>query len=594
MEQPDAGQAKPASRIEAIHQWTKRTQEMLAHRAIKGLKFHRLYGLLRTKRLVWVALDKVLRSKGANTPGIDRVTKRDLLDPKAQAALVDEINRELCSKTYRPLSVRRVYVSEPGKAEKRSLGIVTIRDKIVQEMLRLVLEPIYEAKFHKHSYGFRPFRSTHYAALRSKDLIGRRGYNWVIKGNIRGCFDHIQQAKLLKVLRKTIKDERIIRLVKAMLKAGCMEDGGWRVTDEGIPQGGIASPLLANIYLNELDWYVHERWEGRSPSEKQRIKKNGGIPCFIVRYANDFLMMVKGTREQAERLKAEVAEYLEFALSLELSDEKTLITSSERGFDFLGFNIRKYRTGVSLITPSRKAMVKFRAKVKQLVWEGFSTGNKGGAIEHLNGYIIGWGMYYRRVSSARAFKKADHYVWWRVFRTSRRILNHRATPGQHYKANYIPYRFDIRKKNRRRRGKHYGAWADEAHTQAYIVVNLAFIPIRYLRFHPQLNPYVPEERAKLEKWVGTLDPHPDHLHGPVLYSDYGPEWDTLRKAVLEKAGHKCQECGKPIQGRQAHVHHLRRLRTHKSRKQANKFENLAALCQTCHNRVERRTRGSTD
>ena len=577
---------QPKTRMQALYQWTKRTQEVLAHRSIQGLSFHRLYNLMRTKRLVEVSLDKVLRNKGAMTPGVDGITKEDLVTAEDRARLVDEIHRELCAKTYKPLPVRKTYVPKPGKTEKRGLGIPTIKDRVVQEMLRAILEPIYEAKFYKHSYGFRPFRSTHHAALWCKNLIGRWGYTYAVEGDIRACFDRIQHLKLLKILRKTIKDERIIRLIRSMLKAGCMDDGAWHVTDEGIPQGGIVSPLLANVYLNELDWFVASKWETVGKVEKQRRTRHGtAFNCYIVRFADDFVALVRGTREQAVQLKAEIAEFLDTELHLELSVEKTLVTEVERGIDFLGFHIRKYPRA-TLITPSRKAMSKFREKVKERVREAFCLDDVA-AIVHVNRYLVGWGMYYRQVSSARAFRNADHYVWMRVWKTSRRRRNPRLTPAQHYKAHFIRYRFDIRKKNRWRRGGHYGAWANAAHSEAYIIVNIKFIPIRYTLFHPQLNPYVPEEREILEKRVGTLQPPPDQLPGPMVDPEYGIEWGTLRQTVLDKAGQRCHLCNKSIKGRTAHVHHRKKRNRFKSRKQANLLENLIALCPSCHRRAER-------
>ena len=578
--------AKPETRMQALYQWTKRTQEVLAHRSLQERKFHRLYNLMRTRRLVEVALDKVLRNKGARTAGVDGMTKADLATPEARAQLVDEIHRGLCSKTYKPLPVRRTYVPKPGKTEKRGLGIPTLKDRVVQEMLRCILEPIYEAKFHKHSYGFRPFRSTHHAALRCKSLIGRHGYTYAVEGDIRQCFDRIHHVKLLRILRRTIKDERIIRLVRDMLKAGCMEDGAWHVTEEGTPQGGILSPLLANVFLNELDWFVASKWETVSPVERERRTRRGAaLPCFIVRYADDFVALVRGTEQQAEQLKAEIAEFLKTELILELSEEKTLVTSVDKGFDFLGFNIRKYPRA-TLITPSRKAMSKFRDKVRQRGWEAFRL-NDAAAVVHLNRFLFGWGMYYRRVSSARAFKSADFYVWQRVWQTSRKRRNPKLTRAQHFRAHYVRYRFDRRRRNRWRRGGHYGAWADRTHSEAYIVTRLCFIPIRYVQLHPQLNPYVPEERAILERRIGLLEPSPDPISKTPDNARYGKEWKTIRRTVLEDAEYRCQQCGVSIRGRQAHVHHREKRKQYKSRKQANMLENLVALCPSCHRRADR-------
>lgn len=543
---------------------------------------------MRTKRLTEVALDSVLQNDGARTPGIDGITREDLKTVEARAQLVEELNRELCSKTYRHRPVRRTYIPKEN-GDQRPLGIPTIRDRVVQEMLRLILEPIYECHFYAHSYGFRPFRSTHHAALRLKDLIGKRGYNIAIEGDIRKCFDRIHHLKLLSILRKTIRDESILHLIRGMLSAGVMEDGLWQSSDEGTPQGGIVSPLLANIYLNELDQFIAAQWDRVSTVERNKRKYHRqALPCYIVRYADDFVVLITGTMQQAELLKAQIAAFLQNELHLELSPDKTLITDVRQGFDFLGFTIRKYAKA-TLITPSQKALRKFRQKAKQKVWEGFSTDTDAGAIEHLNRYLVGWAMYYRRVSSARAFRAADHYVWWRVFKTSHRLRSPKLSPGQHYKAHYLPYRYDIRTANRRHKGKHYGAWADEAHTTAYLVVNTQFIPIRYVRLHPQLNPYVPEQRAILDARIGQLDPPPDQLPGEVYHPEYGAEWSTLRRSVLKSAGYRCWRCQQPISGQTAHVHHRQKRKSFKIRKKANLLENLIALCPTCHKWAEVRT-----
>ena len=583
----DTTPSSETDRQASLDRWIKRTQEVLAFRSQQGRSFHRLFNLLRTKRLVEIALTNVLKNAGARTAGVDGVTKGDLNARKNREQLIDELHRALSTKQYRPAPVRRVYIPKPN-GDRRPLGIPTIKDRVVQEMLRLILEPIYEAKFYAHSYGFRPYRSTHHAALRVKDLIGRRGHTYAIEGDIRKCFDRIHHTKLLSILRQTVKDERVLHLIKDMLKAGVMEDGAWHVTDEGTPQGGIVSPLLANIYLNELDQFIYQKWGGLEDKVKSwRFYHQTALPCFLVRYADDFVVLVKGTREQAEQLKAEIAEFLAQTLSLELSAEKTLVTPVEQGLDFLGFTIRKYRN-VTLITPSKKAVQRFKAKVKACVELGFRADDTTGIVT-LNRLLVGWGMYYRRVSSMDAFRKLDHFIWWRVMRTAHRFRAFRHEPfGHFYKRRRVFYRFDINRKNRWRRSSHYGSWADEAHTQAYIVAQMQFIRIRYVQFHPQLNPYVPEERRKLEALKGLGEFLAEYRQNePVINEDYGPEWNVIRQTVLEDADHKCERCGQAIQGRTAHVHHIVPLKQAKSRKQANRRENLISLCPTCHSRAER-------
>lgn len=569
-------------RKEALRQWAKRTQEMLAYRSKQGLVFRRLWNLMRTKRLAEVALEHVLSNEGASTPGVDGITKRDLVTASQKQELIEQINRELCTKKYRPLPVRRVYIPKPGKVEKRPLGIPTIKDRVVQEMLRLILEPIYESKFHPHSYGFRPFRSTHHAIARAHFLIGRWDYHWVIEGDIRKCFDKIHHSRLLEILRKTIKDERIVRLVRQMLRAGCMEDNAWHLTEVGAPQGGIVSPLLANIYLNELDWFISAKFQDRPEKRRRRLKAQGKPGCYIVRYADDFVILVQGTEEQAEELKADVARYLDRELHLELSQEKTLVTHADNGFDFLGFNVRHYRsTGVVLTQPSRKAQKRFKEKLRQRAKDMSMFAGIGGIV-HLNRFIIGWGMYYRHGASKRTFQSLDHWTWHFLFRYTRHLHNVRSR-RKHYRNHFIPYRFDVRSANRRRGGCNYGFWIDRQQEQACIVTSLAFIPIKHARMFSQLNPYIAEERERLER-KGMMPSLPAK---PSPYPEYGAEWTEIRRVVLNRDGGKCRRCGKKVSGGTAHVHHRSKFRDCKRKRQANRLDNLITLCTKCHSQAER-------
>lgn len=157
---------------------------------------------------------------------------------------------------------------------------------------------------------------------------------------------------------------------------------------------------------------------------------------------------------------------------------------------------------------------------------------------------------------------------------------------QHFRAHYIPYRHDVRRQNRRFDGANYGVWLDEAHTQAFIVTRLSFLPIRYVRFHPQLNPYVPAERQELERVIGTLEPPPDQLPGLAFNPDYGPEWQTIRREILLAAGRRCQLCNQHVYSHNAHVHHRTKVND-LPRKQANQMANLVALCSACHSKAER-------
>lgn len=587
---PTAEADHTGTRAESLDRWLKQTQEALAHRRRQGQPLTHLFNLLRTKRLMEVALDRVLQNTGARTPGVDGITGNNLQtkDGHMRQTFLDELWGDICTKTYQPSPVRRVYIPKPN-GDRRPLGIPTIRDRVVQEMLRLILEPIYEPTFYAHSYGFRPFRAPHHAVVRLKDLIGRRGYTVAIEGDIRKCFDRIQHTHLLRILRRTIKDERIIKLVKQMLAAGVMEDGGWHLTEDGTPQGGICSPLLANIYLNELDQFIAAKWADLSKPERQRRRaQQTACPCYITRYADDFVVLVQGTMETAMQLKAEIATFLRQELQLELSAEKTLVTPVTTGFDFLGFHIRKYGDGVTLITPSRKAIATFKAQVKDRVARAFRESDTAGIVT-LNRYLRGWGAYYRRVSSSAEFKSLDQYVWWRVMRTTYRLrgTGQGASFAQFCRDHSIPYRCDLHQKNRHREGGHYGVWADIAHEHAYIITKLTFLRIEYINLHSQLNPYIPFDRYRLEQLAArqqwTTRPERNQ---PMINKAYGLAWEEARQAKLIAAEYRCERCGQAIKGQTAAVHHQIPLKQARTQAEGNMLENLICLCPGCHGQAE--------
>lgn len=344
--------------------------------------FTRLYRYLLRPDLYYVAYQNLYANKGAATKGVDNDTADGFSQEK-----IEKIIQSLKDGSYSPKPVRRTYIKKKNNSsKKRPLGIPTFTDKLVQEVLRMILESIYEPIFSKHSHGFRPNRSCHTAlSFLKKDFTG---ITWFIEGDITGCFDNIDHNVLITVISRKIKDARIHQLIWKFLRAGYMEDWKYNTTYSGCPQGGIISPLLANIYLNELDKFAettaekfyrkreHARYAeyDRISYEIRKIKMQletvtGEIktkllkqikklrkqlrktPCSsqtdkvmkYIRYADDFLIGIKGTKSECEMIKRQFSDFIQNNLKMELSKEKTLITHSSNPARFLGYDIRVRR-----------------------------------------------------------------------------------------------------------------------------------------------------------------------------------------------------------------------------------------------------------
>ena len=321
-----------------------------------------LWGWLTDPRILRHAWRRVASNRGARSAGVDGVTAESIRKKDGEQRFLDRLRSELRSGTYLPSPSRRKLIPKAGKpGQFRPLGIPTVKDRVVQGAIKILLEPIFEAQFWHVSYGFRPGRSTH-AALeyirraalphkRAKD--GRRDgmpYTWVIEGDIKGCFDNINHHHLMNRLRARVADQRVTRLVGQFLKAGVLAEQQFFRTDDGTPQGGIVSPLLANIALSAIE-ERYERWTYQTAKARADNPKRGMIAArnarmwdrsagrcvFLpIRYADDFVVLVSGTQEEAIAEKSALAEYLRQTTGLELSPEKTKVTAMSDGFEFLG------------------------------------------------------------------------------------------------------------------------------------------------------------------------------------------------------------------------------------------------------------------
>jgi len=250
-----------------------------------GERYRDLFNLVCQPAWLRQAYENIARNKGARTPGIDGMTQ-----PKWERRLeenLEHLRTELRDGRYEPQPCRRVYIPKKN-GKMRPLGIPTLQDRTAQEAVRMAIEPIFEADFADTSHGFRPDRSTQdaMAAVRVH-MINRKRMYYVIEGDIKGCFDAIHHKKLMSLLKRRIADKRILNVIWLFLKSGVTDDGLFSSTEHGTPQGGVISPLLANVYLHELDRYYHDRFTARPDSERRRCRRHGGNNAGYVRYADD-------------------------------------------------------------------------------------------------------------------------------------------------------------------------------------------------------------------------------------------------------------------------------------------------------------------
>ena len=396
--------ASPAvlNRWQSIN-WTRCEAEVrkLQVRIVKALKAKRV-GKVKSLQHILVnsfaakalAVRRVTMNTGGSTAGVDGVT---WLTPEERYKAISS----LTLRGYKPKPLRRVYI--PKKNGKlRPLGIPTIRDRAMQALFLLALEPVAETLADRNSYGFRRYRCCADAIDQIyKCLHKRTSAQWVLEGDIKGCFDHISHEWLLL---NVIIDARMLR---KWLGAGVIEKNVFHTTEEGTPQGGIISPTLANITLDGMEALL-DKYRTRKENGKTINRKVN-----LVRYADDFIITGE-SHEILEEIKADLIAFLK-ERGLELSEEKTLITHIDDGFDFLGFNIRKYRNGTLLIKPSEKSMKKFAKATHEIIYSMRSR-KQADVIEKLNRMIAGWVNYYRYVSSKKAFWRLDHTIFLQLRR----------------------------------------------------------------------------------------------------------------------------------------------------------------------------------
>jgi RNA-directed DNA polymerase len=389
-----------------------------------GRRFGDLFNLVYDPAFLVAAWERVSASKGAQTAGIDKATAAMIEAWVGVGGFLGQIRDLLKSGEFRPVEVRQVMVPKGNTGKFRKLGIPAIADRVVQASLKLVLEPIFEADFKPCSYGFRPNRRAHDAISEIHHLASApKNYHWVFETDIKACFDEIDHTALMDRLRARIKDKRICSLVKAFLKSGILtEPGNREETWTGTPQGGILSPLLANIALSALDDHFgrQRRQEMGTSWQREKRRRHGQGNWKLVRYADDLVLMVSGDRHHAEALREEVAAVLA-PLGLRLAPEKTRVVHIDEGFDFLGFHIRRMRKRgtrkyYACTKPSRKAIQAIRDKVKARTYRSTRHTGLDELITSLNRSLAGWANYFRYGVSKATFSAIDHFTWSRLMR----------------------------------------------------------------------------------------------------------------------------------------------------------------------------------
>lgn len=440
--------------LQADHAWVLSVQRKLYQWSQENPEepYRDLWDWVTDPRSLRCAWRRVATNHGKRTPGIDGLTVGKIRQQYGEAAYLQDLRSQLREGRYRPSPCRRKQIPKPGKpGQFRALGIPTVTDRVVQAAIKQFLEPILEARFWHVSYGFRPGRGCHGAlehlrmAIRPRKADATDGkrhempYPWVIEGDIKGCFDHIDHHLLMNRIRQHCMDRKITRLLVRFLKAGVLAEDQFLRTEAGTPQGGILSPLLANAALSIIEEryerWVHKRKQRSAERRAGTVKaaerarssdrRAGRTVFFPVRYADDFVVLVSGPQQAAVSECEQLGSMLQQGMGLTLAPDKTRITALTDGFDFLGQHVRmrwdaRYGFTPHIEIPKAKA-ADLRHRVKQLTGRATIRWSLPELLQKLNPILRGWAHYYRYCTGAKdILTSLDWYVGDRLWRWLRK------------------------------------------------------------------------------------------------------------------------------------------------------------------------------
>lgn len=535
-------------------------QDKLYELSKKGHNFNNLLELIEDENNIMLAYRNIKNNKGSHTKGTDGKTIKSLA-LLSNEDLIEVVRKKL--KNYRPQSVRRVLIPKPD-GKMRPLGIPTIKDRLVQQCILQILEPICEAKFYKQSYGFRPMRSAKKAIARAYYLTQINGLHHVIDIDIKGFFDNIKHSKLLKqIWHLGIRDKNLISIISKMLKAEIEGEGK---SEKGTPQGGILSPLLSNIVLNELDWWIASQWDKMptkrpfKPQLKGRDNRIQGLQAtrlkemHIVRYADDFKIFCR-TQEQANKVFHAITKWLKERLDLEISDEKSKIVNLKKNYsNFLGIKFKANPKGWRATKiPKRKYVVKSHicdksktkiiGKIREYAKLMQKPPNNNGNLQVMkhNSYVIGVHNYY---NCATHCSKDFHDIASKTRTTlkNRLKLSKKYVECESYTNGYIVTRYNNSK-------------------QIRFAYNTPIAPIGYIQHEIQnqyngLSIYIEEDRIQMHKNLIAISESEIRymLNNPV--PNRSSEYNDNRISKFVSQHGKCFITKQRLEANNFHCHHI--------------------------------------